>query len=85
MYIKWCENPVVIAYAPRLLPVSTIPFPAITICPLIKSRVEAFNLSKVHDIVSKGAPLDNFRYDVFRKCFKYIFKKQLSTATEKDS
>ncbi|XP_021711601.1 pickpocket protein 28 isoform X2 [Aedes aegypti] len=61
VYTKWRENPVVIAYAPRFSPVSTIPFPAITICPLTKTRVEAFNLSEVYEIVSKGAPLDEVK------------------------
>ncbi|XP_065087706.1 pickpocket protein 28-like [Ochlerotatus camptorhynchus] len=60
-YHKWCENPVVIVYAPQLSPVSTIPFPAITICPLTKTRVEAFNLTEVFEMVKNRSVLDEYR------------------------
>ncbi|XP_065087707.1 pickpocket protein 28-like [Ochlerotatus camptorhynchus] len=60
-YHKWCENPVVIVYAPQLSPVSTIPFPAITICPLTKTRVEAFNLTEVFEMVKNKSVLDEYR------------------------
>ncbi|XP_062555545.1 pickpocket protein 28-like [Armigeres subalbatus] len=61
LYKKWCDNPVVIGYATKLSPVSTIPFPAVTICPLTKTRVEAFNITEVHGIISRGEALDEVR------------------------
>lgn len=62
MYHKWEADPVVLAYAPRFVPISTIPFPAITVCPLSKIRVEEFNLSSAFEMVDRGIKLDEERY-----------------------
>lgn len=45
MYEKWDENPVTIVYGSELMPVSTIPFPAITICSQSKSRTGTLNMT----------------------------------------
>ncbi|XP_039442668.1 pickpocket protein 28-like [Culex pipiens pallens] len=58
MYHKWEADPVVLAYAPRFVPISTIPFPAITVCPLSKTRVEEFNLTRALELVDRGIKLD---------------------------
>ncbi|XP_053686079.1 pickpocket protein 28-like [Sabethes cyaneus] len=52
------NNPIVIVYASRFMPVSTVPFPAITICPLSKSRVELFNLTRAVEQIRNNATLD---------------------------
>lgn len=62
MYHKWEADPVVLAYAPRFVPISTIPFPAITVCPLSKTRVEEFNLTRALELVDRGIKLDEERY-----------------------
>lgn len=46
IYGKWEANPVTIVYGSELMPVSTVPFPAITICPLSKSRSDIFNITE---------------------------------------
>ncbi|XP_058829261.1 pickpocket protein 28-like [Topomyia yanbarensis] len=58
MIRKWNDNPIVTVYAPRFLPISTIPFPAITICPLTKSRVDVFNLTRTLELVKNNSALD---------------------------
>lgn len=54
MYGKWDENPVTIVYGSELMPVSTVPFPAITICPLSKSRVNVINLTWALNIMDRN-------------------------------
>ncbi|EAT36962.1 AAEL011002-PA [Aedes aegypti] len=58
MYHKWDANPVTIIYGAELEPVSTVPFPAVTICPLIKSRIEVFNLTQAYETLSRNISLD---------------------------
>lgn len=82
-YHKWCENPVVIVYAPQLSPVSTIPFPAITICPLTKTRVEAFNLTEVFEMVKNRSVLDEYRYSGYTESFHHY--GELLIIPERDS
>ncbi|XP_062557735.1 pickpocket protein 28-like [Armigeres subalbatus] len=52
MYGKWDQNPVTIVYGSDLMPISTIPFPAITICPLSKSREGMLNLTWALDTMN---------------------------------
>ncbi|XP_055590899.1 pickpocket protein 28-like [Uranotaenia lowii] len=58
-YQKWSTDPIVIVYAPLLLPVSTIPFPAITICPLVKTRANLVNLTEALEMISNNITLDD--------------------------
>lgn len=48
LYEKWNENPVVISYDGRFLPVWAVPFPAVTVCPIARTQVELFNSSDVY-------------------------------------
>ncbi|XP_038106269.1 pickpocket protein 28-like [Culex quinquefasciatus] len=66
MYHKWDENPVVIVYAPKFAPISTVPFPAITMCPLSKARVDQFNLTQTYELLRSGTSLDRTRERKFR-------------------
>lgn len=58
MYRKWDANPVTIVYGAELEPISTVPFPAVTICPLVKSRIEEFNLTQAFEVINQNATLD---------------------------
>lgn len=53
-YQKWENNSVVITYATRSLHMWQIPFPAVTICPVTKSRREAFDFEGTYDELNQG-------------------------------
>lgn len=53
---KWNESPVIISYDAKLLPISTIPFPAMTICPVTRISAKKFNFTKTYRTLFK---LDN--------------------------
>lgn len=57
MYEKWDADPVTIVYGSDLMPVSTIPFPAITVCPLSKSRADMFNLTWALEMMDRNATM----------------------------
>ncbi|XP_038106259.1 pickpocket protein 28 [Culex quinquefasciatus] len=66
-YHKWENNSVVITYATRSLHVWQIPFPAVTICPVTKSRREAFDFEGTYDELKRGGELrDDDSYVMFR-------------------
>lgn len=47
LYKKWDESPVIVTFSEKMVPIKNIPFPAITICPEVKSRKEIFNFTEV--------------------------------------
>ncbi|XP_052873202.1 pickpocket protein 28-like [Anopheles cruzii] len=50
VYTKWDRDPVVVTFAEKTVPVYSIPFPAVLICPEIKVRKEVFDFSKVANL-----------------------------------
>ncbi|XP_058456439.1 pickpocket protein 28-like [Malaya genurostris] len=50
VYRKWEHEPVIVTFAQRPTPVFQIPFPAITICPDTRAKVEEFNFTKVYHL-----------------------------------
>lgn len=44
-------------YAPRLESISSVPFPAVTICPLSKTRQDVFNVTEAYELVRNGTSL----------------------------
>lgn len=46
-YQKWQSNPVIVSFDENSIPVSTIPFPAVTICPGAMFKKNIFNLTKI--------------------------------------
>ncbi|CAO1395307.1 unnamed protein product [Diamesa serratosioi] len=46
-YDKWDKSPVILTFDEKLISTSTIPFPAVTICPEIKFKRELFNISAI--------------------------------------
>lgn len=59
-YQKWENNSVVITYATHSLHVWQIPFPAVTICPVTKSRREAFDFEGTYDELKRGGGLMDY-------------------------
>lgn len=43
MWINWNENPIVITFDENMTPISSIPFPVVTICSETKSHRDTFN------------------------------------------
>lgn len=48
LWMKWDETPVIISYSHHLDSIGTIPFPAMTICPLAKISVNKFNYTQAY-------------------------------------
>lgn len=53
MWLKWIDSPVIISFDHRPLPISTIPFPATTICPITKSKSDIFNYTRIYRLMAK--------------------------------
>nr|XP_023021890.1 pickpocket protein 28-like [Leptinotarsa decemlineata] len=52
IYNKYEENPFIVNFATRESPISVIPFPAVTICPVVKASRKNFNFTEaVHNIL----------------------------------
>lgn len=47
-YRKWVTSPVIVSFATSEYSISEIPFPAVTICPVVKSDVEKFNFTDAY-------------------------------------
>lgn len=55
------KTPVIVSFAETGTPVFDVPFPAITICPEIKSRKEVFNFGAVYEELSLNVSIKNSR------------------------
>lgn len=53
MWMEWSENPVIISFDHRPLHISAVPFPAATICPVVKSDKDIFNYTSVYRTLAK--------------------------------
>ncbi|XP_035790347.1 pickpocket protein 28-like [Anopheles albimanus] len=53
VYKKWDLEPVVVTFAEKSIPVFSIPFPAIMVCPEIKARREVFNFTNSFELYSE--------------------------------
>ncbi|XP_065087702.1 pickpocket protein 28-like [Ochlerotatus camptorhynchus] len=63
IYFKWMLSPVVITYTRTMHPIWSVPFPAVTICPMAKVRVEELNLSDVMIRAENGAQFEGDEYE----------------------
>lgn len=46
---KWQDTPVIVSFSEKSTPVWAIPFPAVTICPETKARVDIFNFTDTYN------------------------------------
>ncbi|XP_013104729.2 pickpocket protein 28-like [Stomoxys calcitrans] len=61
-YWKWQDSPVILGFDETLVPVSSIPFPTITICPEIKREKEKFDFTSVaNQIWAEIEETENFQ------------------------
>lgn len=47
IYEKYETSPVIVSFATKETPIYKIPFPAVTLCPEVKSDKEKFNLDQI--------------------------------------
>lgn len=57
VYTKWDQSPVIVSFAEKSTPVWEIPFPAVTICPETKTKMDFLNFtSAYHTMNDAGVP-----------------------------
>lgn len=61
-WIKWNDVPLIITFADEALPISSIPFPTVTICNDFMVNTTAFNYSRIQKLLSK-TDFDNVDLD----------------------
>lgn len=54
VWLKWDEDPVIVTFNEKSIPVSEIPFPAVTICPETKSQINKLNFTDVYHMLSEN-------------------------------
>lgn len=52
VWVKWNEDPVIVTFNEKSIPVSEIPFPAVTICPGTKSQINKLNFTDVYHMLN---------------------------------
>lgn len=50
IWIKWRDNPVTMSLTETLLPIPTVPFPTVTICPEIKTYKQKLDLTSLYGL-----------------------------------
>ncbi|XP_062557737.1 pickpocket protein 28-like [Armigeres subalbatus] len=90
LYFKWVMNPVVVTYTRTMHPLWELPFPAVTICPMTKVRVEEVNLTDVLVRVRRGETFDEYEsmklYTLSQVCpFMWMWYKQKTPANKTSS
>lgn len=64
LYVKWDNSPGIVSFATKASDVSDIPFPAITICPEVKSQISRFNFTDAYH-KHKASKLDKTSLNTF--------------------
>lgn len=49
-WIKWHDNPILMAMNEKQIPISTIPFPTVTICPETKTHRAKLDLEYLYEV-----------------------------------
>lgn len=57
MRAKWIDNPLLLSLEEKPIPISKIPFPAVTICPSIKINKQKFDFYDIKDMISESQML----------------------------
>lgn len=50
IFMKWQTNPVYVTLSEKATPISSIPFPAVTICPMTKFNKTIFNFTRAYEL-----------------------------------
>lgn len=64
VYTKWDQSPVIVSFAEKSTPVWEIPFPAVTICPETKTKMDFLNFTKVYHYLDDTLYNKTERYNV---------------------
>lgn len=65
LWYKWRSSPILVSFDEKLTPITEIPFPAITICPEMKSDAQLFNFTAVfHSIRESNHTFENLNETV---------------------
>lgn len=59
MWKKWNKNPVTIELSNRFVPISSIPFPTVTICAKTKATKDKLDLHSIYRDIEKLQHMDN--------------------------
>lgn len=54
IWIKWETDPVIITFAEEMIPIQSIAFPTVTICPVTKSQVDKLNFTDTYHMLKEG-------------------------------
>ncbi|XP_001849212.2 pickpocket protein 28 [Culex quinquefasciatus] len=63
---EWSASPVVISYDTELAPIWAVPFPAVTICPQTKTKVEYMNITELYLEMYNGLELSEQQHRMLR-------------------
>lgn len=53
-YTKWEQEPVIVSLSEKATPVWKVPFPAVTICPEVKTSITKINLTGTYHFLRKN-------------------------------
>ncbi|CAG9859695.1 unnamed protein product [Phyllotreta striolata] len=76
IYGKFQRSPVIVTFATSESPIYTIPFPAVTVCPLTQARKEVFDFSETIRKMKRNESVTDK---------EYRYAKYMSLACEKDN
>lgn len=57
--IKWRKDPIILSFESQATPIGSIPFPAVSICPIVKSTANIFNYTDVYRALHKLDAIDS--------------------------
>lgn len=54
-YKKWDETPVIVSLSEKTTPMWKVPFPAVTLCPEVKTSIKKLNLTETQQRIYKDS------------------------------
>lgn len=69
--IKWQKDPIILSFESKSMSIGDIPFPAVSICPVVKSAAAIFNYTDVYRSLLKldGVNSRNVTSDEYKAAF----------------
>ena len=73
MWHRWNQNPVQISFTEKDLPISSIPFPSVTLCPETKAKHDKLDVdSALYDLRKSMTNFSDEKYERNHFFFKFI-------------
>ncbi|XP_055589372.1 pickpocket protein 28-like [Uranotaenia lowii] len=60
---KWVDNPIYISYETQQIPMWQVPFPAVTVCPIVQGKAQYYDIDEAVDRAMHGGKLDREDYN----------------------